>query len=412
MSSADTKRVADRRSLFWRLWFRSLSVKRPQALLTMGSLLVGAAVTAMLLNLHGDVRRKMTQEFRAYGANVVLTPAFGAGDSSGGAAVMDEEVIARLAPFRERVSGLAFVPLLNVVMRLKRVPADPRLPEFQNVVAVGTDFAALRSLYPGWRIQGKEASHSGQLAASDCVVGSRVAARLRLGVGDSVELEAASAGPRSPQPASEPLRIASILSTGASEDDQVFVSLASLQRRSGLTRQISLVELSIPGEATEIDRTIREMSSTLRGVEVRPIRQIVESQGKVLETIRWLLISLTALILVIIALCVMATMTAIVFERRKDIAVMKALGATDYLVMRLFMSEGAGLGLAAGLAGFGAGAVLARALAQRLFGVSLSLTWWTLPVVCLLSVTLAVLATLFPVNIIRGVQPATVLKGE
>ena len=410
MNSAGSKPVVHRRSLFWRLWFRSISVKRPQALLAMTALFVGAAVTAALLNLHGDVRRKITQEFRAYGANAVLTPSARASNSIGDTSVMDENVVSALAPLRERGNGFASVPVLNVVMRLERLPADARLPEFRNVVAVGTDFAALRNLYPGWRLQGGETGRAVQLASSECVIGAHVAARLRLGTGDSIGLQPADSS--SSDQAHQNFRIAGVLSTGASEDDQVFASLAALQSLSGLTGKISLVQLSVPGEATEIERTLQELSATLAGVEVRPIRQIVESQGKVLATIRWLTVSLTALILVIIALCVMATMTTIVLERRKDIAVMKALGATDDLVMRLFMSEGAGLGLVSGLVGFGAGAVLARSLAARLFGVSLNLTWWTLPLVCLLSVALAVVATLFPVNIIRGVQPATALKGD
>ena len=145
---------------------------------------------------------------------------------------------------------------------------------------------------------------------------------------------------------------------------------------------------------------------------MRPIRQIVYSSGKVLETIRWLMLSLTGLILVIIALCVMATMTAIVLERRKDIAVMKSLGAGDRLVMRLFLTEGAALGMIGGVAGFALGLGLAHEMARRLFSVSLSLTWWTFPAVCLASMMLAVLATLFPVRMVRGIQPARELRGE
>src|SRR5580658_8256091 len=64
-----------RSSMFWRLWWRAVSVKRSQAVLALGSLMVGAAITSMLLNLYGDVRRKMTEDFRAYGANVVIAPA-------------------------------------------------------------------------------------------------------------------------------------------------------------------------------------------------------------------------------------------------------------------------------------------------------------------------------------------------
>jgi len=375
----------------------------------MGSLLVGAAVAAALLNLYGDVRRKMTQEFRAYGANVILAPAAPPGPSLA-VTVMDEQVVNQLKGSARRLKGLTFAPVLNVVARVKQVPSDPRLPEFQNVVAVGTDFVALHSLYPGWRIQGVRGN--APLGLGECVVGAHVASRLHLALGGSVELAVTGGAPESISASPPAFRVAGILSTGGAEDDRVFLDLGSLQRLAGLEGKISLVELSLPGERAEIERGVQELSRDLAGVDVRPVHQIVESQGRVLDTIRWLTISLTALILVIIGLCVMATMTAIVLERRKDIGVMKALGASDHLVMGLFLSEGAGLGLAGGVAGFALGALLARELARRLFDVTLGVSWWTLPVVVLMSVLLAGAATLLPVRIVRGVEPAVVLKGE
>jgi ABC-type antimicrobial peptide transport system permease subunit len=161
-----------------------------------------------------------------------------------------------------------------------------------------------------------------------------------------------------------------------------------------------------------VESAVHRLAGLLPGLEVRPIRQIVYSAGKALATIRWLLLSLTILILVIIALCVMATMTAIVLERRKDIGVMKTLGAGDALLMRLFVAEGASLGLAGGLVGYAMGALLARGLAAQLFGVALSLQAWTLPAVCASSVALAMIAAQWPVRIVRAIRPAVVLKGE
>jgi putative ABC transport system permease protein len=118
------------------------------------------------------------------------------------------------------------------------------------------------------------------------------------------------------------------------------------------------------------------------------------------------------LILVILALCVAATMTAIALERRRDIAVMKALGAGDRTVLELFLGEAALLGLAGGAVGFALGGLAAHHLALRLFGVTLRLVWWTFPVVCLVSVLVALVAASLPVRLVRGVQPAAVLKGE
>jgi len=206
-------------------------------------------------------------------------------------------------------------------------------------------------------------------------------------------------------------RISGILSTGGAEDDQVFVPLAGLQEAAGLDRKQSVVELLVPGDAAAVTRTVTRLAGALSRARVSPVRAIVESQGKVLGTIRWLLLALTTLILVIVALCVMATMTAIVLERKKDVAVMKALGATDQLILRLFLCEGAGMGITGGVLGFALGLVLARELGLKLFGVVIHPAWWTLPLISLGSMTLAILATVFPVRMAAGVQPATTLKG-
>jgi putative ABC transport system permease protein len=192
----------------------------------------------------------------------------------------------------------------------------------------------------------------------------------------------------------------------------VFLPLEELQKVMGMAGRISLVQLRLEGETSEIESSIRALAKALPGVEVRPIRQIVYSEGRVLGVIRWFLLSVTTLILVIIAICLMATMTAIVLERRKDIGLMKALGASDLQVMRLFLAEGAALGMVGGCAGFLVGSFWAYGLAYHVFGVTLSVTWWTLPLVCGLGVLLALGAAAFPVRMVRAIQPAVVLKGE
>ncbi len=400
--------------MFWRMWLRSLTLKRPQAGLVIASLVVGAAVAAMLLNLYGDVHRKMTQEFRAYGPNVILAPAetyssvpsdVNPGTISG---VMDQSAMGRVSSQISRTPGASAVPVLYAVTALKRIPADPRLPEFQNLVAVGTNLQNLHRLYPTWRIEGSD-NGKGETGA---IIGARVAALLRLQPGDSFALDSPGAAKSSTDDSSRLWKVTGVVSTGSSEDDQVFVPLASLQRLAGLDGKITLIQVSIPGEAQDIERAARDLAGALPGVEARPVRQIVYASGQVLGTIRWLTISLTALIVIIIALSVTATMTTIVLERRKDVAVMKALGASDRLVMDLFLSEGATLGLAGALIGFTLGLVLARGVAAKLFNVALSPAWWTLPAVAFGGTLLALLATLLPVRIVRGVQPATVLKGE
>lgn len=406
------KQSGKRSSLFWRLWFRSLVVRRPQAALAVISLLVGAALASMLLNLYSDVHRKMTREFRSYGANVILTSKGMASSGQGSVGgLMNAASFQQVESMSWKIHGLTAAPVLYLVTRISRDPEEPRLPDFENVVAVGSDSAALKALVPGWRVEAGAAE--GPLVSGTCAVGTHLSQRFRLKPGDRVKLVVSgSGGSVEGQPGSETFQVTRVISTGSSEDDQVFVPLADLQQLAGLEGKFSVIQINIPGQTSAIERGVNELSAAFPQLEVRPVRQIVYSQGKVLHTIRGLLISLMGLILIIIALCVVATMTAIVLERRKDIAVMKALGASNRDVTRLFVFEGASLGFAAGLVGFIAGCFLASEVGERLFGVSLGVVWWTLPVVWAATILLAALATFFPVGIMRRIQPATALKGE
>ncbi len=411
----------------------------------MASLAIGAAILSMLVTLYGDVHRKMTQEFRAYGPNILLTPPLTpkllsprervdrAAMREGLGGVMDEAVLTRFEPFRLRRSNLRPVGRLYAVVRLKRLSSDGRSPESLNAVTAGVDFGALRLLYPSWQVQraaslrppGTSADlpaeagppePSGRRRAgvgpASCVVGSSIVSRLHLKIGDGLEVEPQGVLPGLRLGPGQPCQVSAVVSTGASEDEQVFLPLAALQKLTCLEGKISVVEISAPGEPAEINQVIRELSDSFSGLDVRPVREIVYSEGKVLGTIRWLMISLTSLILVTAALSVAATVMAIVIERRRDIAVMKALGASNRAVMQLFLAEAAGLGLAGGAAGSLVGGFLAGRIGERLFATGLHWVGWALPVVCLFSMFLAGIAAAFPVQIVRAIQPATMLKGE
>ncbi len=407
MVSNSTKRPASR-SLFWRLLLRSLQVKRPQTALCVGVLATGAAVCSMLLNLYGGVQRKMTESFRAFGPNVIVAPRSGRAGQRDLPGLMQGPDSGRLAEISSSRPGFSAVPVLYAVMRVTAVPPDPRMPDGGEAVVAGADLRALWRMNPGWRLRrapGQEARLSGA-----CAVGSGLAAELGAHMGGAIEL--APVRTSSGQSAGGmTFKIAAIVTTGSSQDHQVFVPLEALQRQAIAGGKVSVVEVHAPGGAKQIEGTIRRIDRLFPGAEARPVRQIVYSEGKVLGTVSRLTMALASLILVIIALCVAATMTALVLERRKDVAVMKALGADDHTLVQLFLAEGAVQGFAGGLLGFFAGALAARELALRLFAVALAPSWWVFPAIIAGTTVLAVLATVAPARIVRRIQPAIALKG-
>ena len=272
------------------------------------------------------------------------------------------------------------------------------------MIVVGTDFTLLHQLYPAWRLSPTAAVGG----LSEAVIGEQVAEQLFLERGDDLELEIGVGG------ASTQIRakIAAIVSTGGPEDGQVFLPLARLQEALGIDGGISLAELRVDGSTQEIEAVAARIADAFPKLDVRPVREIVYSEGQVLNTVRWLLLTLTMIILAITALCLIATITAIVLERQREIGLMKALGASDRLLMGFFLAEVGVLASAGSLVGFGLGAILSRFLGVQLFGIPLDLHWPALPWVTLTTVGVALVAAWSPVRVVRRIRPAIVLKGE
>ena len=419
-------------SMFWRAWLRSLAVKRPQSLLAFAALALGATVASLLLNLYGDAHRKMQREFSAYGPNVVAAPAAAnpfpsAGPAAGSSEVsptglIDSGTAARIQSQLQETSrsiepssaSTVSVPVLYGVVSV----GSTKLSESTrvNVVAVGADFAALHTLNPTWRVSPSANVHFDNLGSNQCLIGSHAAERLELAAGDTLAL--APTGGESGSTISvatagtQAFMIAGLVSSGGSEDDQVFMPLDALQRLTGLDAKVSLVEMRLQGTSQEVEGAIQALGAGFPSVEIRPVREIVESEGKVLGIVQSLLWALAVLILGVVLLCVMATVTTILLHRRKEVAVMKALGASDRAVFALLLAEIVALGVAGGLVGFVAGALLARRLGVDLFGVPLNTDWSTVLPVLLAAVLVAALPALLPVSTVRSIDPARALKGE
>ncbi len=388
-------------------------MKRPQALVTLLTLTIGAAVAAMLLNLYGDAQVKMTREFRAFGAKLILSPS-GVARESGNpaelqdsldASLMNEDVVREIRRSGSEARRIMAVGILHAVAGARNATnRSARGDSGEQVIVVGTDFTLLHQLYSAWRLSGSAAMGG----PSEAVIGERVAEQLRLGRGDDLALEIGGGG----NTTQIRVKIAAIVSTGGPEDGQVFLPLSRLQEALGIDGGISLAELRVDGSTQEIEAVAARIADAFPKLDVRPVREIVYSEGQVLNTIRWLLLTLTMIILAITALCLIATITAIVLERQREIGLMKALGASDRLLMGFFLAEVGVLASAGSLVGFGLGAILSRFLGVQLFGIPLDLHWPALPWVTLTTVGVALVAAWSPVRVVRRIRPAMVLKGE
>jgi putative ABC transport system permease protein len=144
---------------------------------------------------------------------------------------------------------------------------------------------------------------------------------------------------------------------------------------------------------------------------VRPIRQVTQAEGELLNRIQLLIISMVVLILALTVLCVLATMAALAMERRIDVGLMKSLGGSISRVVGFFLAEVGVLGAVGGVAGCVAGVALSRWMGQRAFGAAITPRWEVIVVTIAMMIGVA-LAGALPLRLLGRVKPAAILRGE
>jgi putative ABC transport system permease protein len=127
---------------------------------------------------------------------------------------------------------------------------------------------------------------------------------------------------------------------------------------------------------------------------------------------RSVLLLSTILIAAIAALSLLASLSASVLERRRDFAVLKALGASRAEVNGLFLLEGLALSLVGSALGFVLGCAASALIGYLNFHSSVRPRFEILPWIALGAVIITVIGALLPLQRLQKIQPAAMLKGE
>jgi putative ABC transport system permease protein len=376
--------------MFWRILWRLLCASHGRLALAIFAVASGAAVSAALLNLELDATDKLTREFRVLGANVVIS----AVKNGYAAATLDTEEMNQIEQLH-LPEVLAATPYLYLSAQAEA--AGNRAA----VIVAGTWLDEAARMNSWWKVEGDWVSARDN--RSDCMIGEQVASRLGLILGQIVKIHYAGR--------EATLHVAGIVTAGSSEDSQMFIGLPLAQTLTGLEARASLIQVMARGSAPEIEEVIRRLSIALPGLQVRPLRQLAEAEGRLLERIRGLLFGTVLLILVLTSLGVLAAMAGLALERRRDVGLMKALGGSVRKIMRFFLAEATAIGFAGGIFGFIAGMALSEWIGERVFSVSIAPRLVVLPATLALMVLVS-LAGALPLRLLGRVRPSDILRGE
>lgn len=426
--------------MFFRMLLSAVFRRRSRAVMAVVASLVGAATLSCLAMICIAVPQQMNQEMRAYGANLIVTPL---ADSENGKSGIDDAMVEHTT---EMVSAKGSEKHATYRYENVRVNAAP-------YVMAGVNPAQVRNLNHHWVVDGSWPS------AGKVLVGRDVADAMGLKVGGGITIgyrasdNAASSGQVSQSgtdgtdgtaqsgtdgtsdgqtssgstgaqqtqnvhvssdimdTSGTEFRVAGIVDTGGSEDSIIYALAGDVDKLTGSTRGVDVIEYSSgASDLTALVNSINDMTSM--HVKAQQVTKITASDTRVitmLQTLFWI-VSLVVLVFTLVG--VGTTISSIVSQRRNEIGLRKALGASSHAIGVEFYVESAVYGLLGGLLGTATGYGMARWLCATVFERSIGFNWWLAVVSVVFSALVAVVASIPPVHRATRIDPAVVLREE
>lgn len=227
-------------------------------------------------------------------------------------------------------------------------------------------------------------------------------------------------------PRSQTFRVAGIFDSGMYEYDSTiaYVSLWAAQRFLGIGDRVTGIEVRVD-EIYEADRVARAIDKALDGYPYwsRDWMRMNKNLFSALKLEKIVMFIILTLIILVAAFNIVGTLIMVVIEKTKDIAILKSMGATRRSIMKIFMIEGAVIGLVGTLLGLLGGYTLCKLLATYEFIELPSDVYYisTLPVqmnpldvaiIALAAVVITLAASVYPAWQASRFDPAEAIRYE
>ncbi len=407
---------------------------------------LGASLATAMLNIMLDVGDKVNQELKAYGANITVVPKENSvltdlyaldGQEETAAAHLKEDDIGKIKTIFWGFNILDFTPFVNTTVVLDD-ETEVKLTGtwFNHHLALNTGEeldAGIHSLRSWWDVKNgqwldeqKEGTANG-----GAMVGTVLAERLGISSGDSLHVKTSDG--------EKTLSVVGVFDSGGDEDEQIFTTLATAQELSGTKGLIDSIEVSAlttpdnelakkaatkgPGSLSPADyetwyctayvsSICYQIQEAIPDSVASPVRQVAESEGNILDKTQLLMILITILSLFGSALGISNLVTASVMERSNEIGLLKAIGARDYRISGIVLTEIIITAVVGGVAGYFMGYGFAQIIGQTVFNSSIEMKPMVIPIVAVLIVIVTLAGSIPAIRMLLRLRPAEVLHGR
>lgn len=415
--------------MFVRLVYESFRRQTRRKLLMAVAITLGAAVSTAMIAIAIDIGDKISHELRRYGANLVVTPADDSMDvqigsvnlKPSGGATLSEADLPKIKGIFWRNNIIGFTPELPVNVKVGGSDATMVGTYFAKTLNFGKQefTTGARKTFPWWKVEGTwPADDSEQV-----LVGEKLAGEQRLEPGGRIQISGST------------YPVSGIVSTGGVEDEQIIAPLnlaQTIAKQPAAVGKIFVSAVTKPEDAfarrnpdslTPADRDrwycspypqsiAYQLQEVIPHSHAEQIRQVAQNEGNVLSRIEGVMLLITLAALFTSGLAVSAAMATAMFERRQEIGLMKALGAGQFTLSAIFVTESVLLACAGGLVGFAGGSLLARTLGQTIFGSAIAVEPVLLPLILALAVMVTFAGSAAAIRRAIKYDPVHALRGE
>lgn len=411
-----------------KLIFNSFRREMRKKAVAVAAVMLATSLATFLLNWSFNLGDKIQRDLRAYGANILITPGgetlpFSVGGSEYGTLPSDSYL-----KFSE-MDGLKKIFWRNQILAMAPLLSQPVSYKDDVVTLVGTELGSrdprsdLRRAAPYLAIDGRWPGTDTELVA-----GKNLMKKYNWKTGDEIVLRF--------REELRKFRITGAVSSGGAEDRQLIAPLSAVQQftnHNGQFKQLLVSALISPSNQLYkkhqlspatltpqeeerfyctpfMSNVTADITSVFTGSEARVVRQISQTEEKISRKVNWLMLLVTLAALVAASLTMTSTTTAMILERKKELALMKAIGSHNAFILFYLFSEILMLGVFGSLAGYALGSVISVGLSRLFFDSPLEVKWVVLPVVAFVGVLIILCGSLWPLRQATALQPAVALK--
>ncbi len=268
-------------------------------------------------------------------------------------------------------------------------------------------------------------SLNGEKSTPSIILGKELARNLGVSVGQAIQivLPRGTLSPVGMLPKIRTFQVIGISSTGVYEYDSslAFISLKSAQKLAGIGDKVHALELKSSDlyRADKLSAAIaKELGFPFWTMDWQQMSRNLFSALKLEKLAMFIVLTL---IVLVAAFNIVSTLTMLVMEKKQDIAILKAIGATDRVILRIFVYSGLLIGLIGTGIGVTGGTALCKLLSRYKFIKIPSEVYYTdtLPIllksqdviaIALSAILICFLATLYPARQAARINPSEALR--